>query len=111
MKPVFHPDIEDVAPADAAWFGMACIAQIGVRRAQHELGDTVVLIGAGLLGQLVTQYTRLLGAREIIVIDTAEKRLELARNHGATHTLNMTVDKAKEAVLDLTEGARRRCGL
>lgn len=93
-----------VAPDDATWFGMACIAQIGVRRAAHQLGDAVVIVGAGLLGQLVSQYLRLQGAREIIVIDTAPVRLELARNHGATQVLDMTADKAQGAVFDLTEG-------
>jgi 2-desacetyl-2-hydroxyethyl bacteriochlorophyllide A dehydrogenase len=95
---------EGVAPDDAPWFGMACIAQIGVRRAQHQLGDAVAIIGAGLLGQLVTQYVRLMGAREIIMIDTAPARLELAKQHGATQVLDMTADKAHDAVYDLTDG-------
>lgn len=95
---------DGVAPDDAAWFGMACIAQIGVRRAQHQLGDAVVIIGAGLLGQLVTQYVSLQGAREIIMIDTAPVRLQLAKDHGATHTLAMTADAARDAVYDLTQG-------
>lgn len=94
----------DVAPDDATWFGMACIAQIGVRRAAHVLGDAVVIIGAGLLGQLVTQYVHLMGAREIIVIDTAPARLQLAKNHGATLTLNMNADQARDAIFDLTGG-------
>lgn len=95
---------EGVAPDDASWFGMACIAQIGVRRAAHELGDAVVIVGAGLLGQLVTQYVRLMGAREIIIVDTAPKRLELAKAHGATQTLLTTVGEAHDAVYDLTNG-------
>lgn len=95
---------EGVKPDDAPWFGMGCIAQIGVRRAQHQLGDAVAIIGAGLLGQLVTQYVRLMGAREIIMIDTAPARLELAKQHGATQVLDMTADKAREAVYDLTSG-------
>ena len=95
---------DEIAPDAAAWFGMACIAQIGVRRAAHALGDAVVIIGAGLLGQLVTQYLRLQGAREIIVIDTAPARLQLAKDHGATQTLNMKVGEARAAVYDLTGG-------
>lgn len=95
---------QEVAPDDAPWFGMACIAQIGVRRASHALGDAVVIVGAGLLGQLVTQYVRLMGAREIIVIDTAPARLKLAREHGATLTLDMTADKAHQAVFEATDG-------
>ena len=95
---------DGVSSDDAAWYGMACIAQNGVRRAEHELGDTVVIIGAGLLGQFVTQYVRLMGAREIIVIDPAPRRLEMALEHGATRTLNVPVQQAREAVMEWTQG-------
>lgn len=95
---------DDVAEEDAAWFGLAKITQIGVRRAAHELGDVVVIVGCGLLGQLVTQYVRLAGAREVIVIDTAPARLEMALSHGATHALQMSVADAKPEIEKLTNG-------
>jgi 2-desacetyl-2-hydroxyethyl bacteriochlorophyllide A dehydrogenase len=95
---------EGVSEEDAAWFGLACIVQIGVRRTQHELGDSVVVIGAGLLGQLTVQYLRLSGAKEIIVVDTAQSRLDLAAAHGATRTLAMPVQDVKESVLEATDG-------
>ncbi|HEX9996490.1 MAG TPA: zinc-binding alcohol dehydrogenase [Abditibacterium sp.] len=94
---------ENLSSEQAAWFGMACIAQNGIRRAPHSLGDSVVVVGAGLLGQLVTQYLRLFGAREIIVIDTSQPRLELAKNHGASHVLS-DLGSARETVFDLTRG-------
>ncbi len=97
---VLVPD--GVSSEDAAWFGMATIAQNGVRRAGHELGDNVVIIGAGIFGQLVTQYLRAFGAREIIVIDPATARLELATNHGASRTLE-SLDDAKTAVREWTQ--------
>lgn len=93
-----------VSDEDATWFHLATIVQNGVRRAQHQLGDTVVVIGLGLLGQLVVQYARLLGAQQIIAIDVAEKRLEMARSHGATTILPMGAAEAREHVLALTEG-------
>ncbi|GHO83688.1 zinc-dependent alcohol dehydrogenase [Dictyobacter formicarum] len=93
-----------VSDEDATWFHLATIVQNGVRRAQHQLGDTVAVIGLGLLGQLVVQYARLLGAQQIIAIDVAEKRLEMARSHGAMTILPMGVDQAREHVLALTEG-------
>ena len=99
-----EPIPDGVSDEAATWFGMAYIAQTGVRSAQHELGDAVVIVGAGLLGQLVTQYTRLSGARDVIVIDTAEPRLEMAKAHGATHVLPMGVADAKEQVFELTQG-------
>ena len=98
------PIPDGVSDEEAAWFGLAKITQVGVRRAEHRLGDAVVIIGLGLLGQLVTQYTRASGAREIIAIDTARARLEMARAHGATQTLEMGVQDARDSVMKLTEG-------
>ena len=93
-----------VSDEDAAWMGLGKITQVGVRAAQHVLGDTVVVIGLGLLGQLVVQYARLSGASEVIAIDTAPRRLEMAASHGATHTLRVPAGEAREAVFDLTGG-------
>ena len=93
-----------ISDEEAAWFGMAYIAQVGVHTAKHELGDAGVIVGLGLLGQLVTQYVRNLGAREIIVNDTSEMRLEMAKSHGATHVLKTGVEDARDRVLELTGG-------
>jgi threonine dehydrogenase-like Zn-dependent dehydrogenase len=78
--------------------------QNGVRCAEQKLGETVVIIGLGLLGQLAVQYVRLLGAKLVIAIDLTERRLEMASAHGATVTLAMGVEEAREHVLRLTEG-------
>jgi 2-desacetyl-2-hydroxyethyl bacteriochlorophyllide A dehydrogenase len=94
---------DGVSDEDATWFGLANIVQIGVRRAEHELGDTVVVIGLGLLGQLAVQYTRLSGARDLIAVDTAPARLDMAQAHGATHILKMGVAEARDAVAKLTD--------
>ncbi len=61
----------EVSDDDACWYGMATIAQNAVRRPNPSLGDTVAIIGLGLIGQLLVQYMRLLGARQIFAIDTA----------------------------------------
>ncbi|HVF09768.1 MAG TPA: zinc-binding alcohol dehydrogenase [Abditibacteriaceae bacterium] len=95
---------ETIADEDATWFGLAGIVQNGVRAAEHALGDVVVVVGLGLLGQLVVQYVRLMGAREIIAVDTARPRLEMARTHGATQTLAMGVAEAHDAIQELTGG-------
>lgn len=99
-----NPVPEGVTDEEAAWFGMACIAQIGVRHAEHVLGETVAVVGMGLLGQLVVQYMRLMGASEIIAIDVSAKRLELAQSHGATEALRMNAEQAREEVLRITHG-------
>lgn len=100
-----YPVPDGVSDEEAPWVGLATIVQNGVRRADHKLGDTVVVIGLGLLGQLVVQYVRLLGARQIITVDISEQRLEMARQHGATTTLKMGAEEARQHILNLTDGA------
>jgi len=95
---------DNVSDDEAVWFGIACIVQNGIRRAEHELGDAVVIIGLGLLGQLAVQFARLSGAREIIAIDTAPKRLEFAGAHGATVLLQKPVADVRADILAATGG-------
>jgi 2-desacetyl-2-hydroxyethyl bacteriochlorophyllide A dehydrogenase len=94
----------NVTDDEAIWFGIACIVQNGIRRAEHQLGDNIVVIGLGLLGQLAVQFARLSGAREIIAIDTAPRRLEMARDHGATVFLQKPVSEVSAAILAATHG-------
>lgn len=100
-----YPIPEGISDEEAPWAGLATIVQNGVRCAEQKLGETVVVIGLGLLGQLVVQYVRLLGAQLIIAIDLTERRLAMASAHGATVTLAMGVEEARERVLQLTGGA------
>lgn len=95
---------EHVSDEEAAWATLARTTQLGVRRANLEMGETAVVIGLGLLGQLVTQYIALSGAAQIIAIDTSASRLELARQSGATSTLHLSVADAVERVHELTNG-------
>ncbi len=95
---------DEVNDEDASWFALAMIAQNAVRAARHEMGDNVVVIGAGLLGQLTVEYLRLMGARQIIVVDPAEARLKMAKEHGATTVIAKRVQEARDEILALTDG-------
>lgn len=93
-----------VASEDAAWMPLACITQLGVRRAGLALGESVGVVGLGMLGQLVVQYLALSGARRVVAIDTVASRLDVARAHGATDVLACGAAEAHEPVAQLTEG-------
>jgi len=95
---------DDISYEEAAWFPLAAIVQYGFRHAKLELGETVVVVGLGMLGQLCVQYARLAGAAEVIAIDQSKWRLDLAQNGGATHCLACGVADAVDAVRDITEG-------
>ena len=88
----------------ACWMLLAVTTQLGVRRAELALGESVGVVGLGLLGQLVVQYLAVAGARHIVAIDTVPARLEMARAHGATHTLAMDARAARQAVAELSGG-------
>ena len=94
----------EVNDEDAAWSKLATITQTAVRQAEHTMGDTAVVIGLGPIGQLVTQYLRLLGLSEILVIDQISARLDLAVAHGATAGFKGSAAEAKDFVLEYTHG-------
>jgi len=73
---------QGVAPEHAAFSTVGAIAMQGVRRAEPQLGETSLVIGLGLIGQLVV---RLLGAAGIRVVglDMIEARCQLAEQAGA----------------------------
>jgi L-iditol 2-dehydrogenase len=75
-----------------------------VRRARLELGDDVLIIGAGPMGALLPAWARLNGAGRIVVADLHPARLEIARRLGATHTLNPREADLSAAVAEITEG-------
>lgn len=92
------PVPDGVDMADAAWISLLRVAQNIVRKCQVQMGDTVVIVGQGQVGQLVTQFVRICGAMQIIAIDPMEERLEMSKQSGATHVLSCS---AKDAVSDI----------
>jgi threonine dehydrogenase-like Zn-dependent dehydrogenase len=97
------PDaVDDIA---ATWATLARTTQLGVRRAQLELGESVGVVGLGILGQLVIQYLRVGGARRIVAIDTSAGRLERARLSGATDLVQADAGEAAGQVSAITGGA------
>ena len=96
---------DGITDEQACWTSLACTTQLGVRRAQLELGETAIVVGLGVLGQLVVQYLRVAGARRIIAVDTVDSRLSVAVAGGATHTIPTNVAAAIPVVRDLTGGS------
>jgi 2-desacetyl-2-hydroxyethyl bacteriochlorophyllide A dehydrogenase len=99
-----HPIPAGISAEEATWSVLACTTQLGVRRAQLQLGETVGVIGLGMLGQLVTQYLAVAGARKIIAIDPVQSRLDTAKAHGATHTLALDVAVARPEIEKISGG-------
>ncbi|MFD8151622.1 zinc-binding dehydrogenase [Streptomyces sp. NPDC059720] len=93
---------DSVTDEEAVWFHLATIAQVGVRRAEHRLGDTVAVLGLGPVGQLASQYARVCGAAQVFAVDLSARRTELAVGNGAHTGLTGTAEKARSAILEAT---------
>ena len=60
----------------------------GVDRANVKLGETTMIMGAGTIGLLTLLALKEKGVGEIIVVDINDKKLEIAKKIGCTHTIN-----------------------
>jgi S-(hydroxymethyl)glutathione dehydrogenase / alcohol dehydrogenase len=86
--------------------GCAVITGFGAvtRTARLQPGETVAVIGCGGVGLSAVNGAALAGAERIIAIDTVQSKLDLARELGATDTLNVSNADAVEQVKELTQG-------
>jgi L-iditol 2-dehydrogenase len=66
----------------------------GLRAAELKPGDSVVILGSGIIGLLMIKLARALGAGNIIATDINELRLKAASSYGAEHTLDADRDMA-----------------
>jgi predicted dehydrogenase/threonine dehydrogenase-like Zn-dependent dehydrogenase len=82
---------------------LGAIALQGVRRACPTLGETFVVVGLGVLGQLTAQLLRANGAR-VIGLDLHEDRLQLAADLALEATVQPGRDVEFERVARLTDG-------
>ena len=63
------------------------------------LGEDVLITGAGLIGSMATAICRFAGARNIVVSDISDYRLELAKKMGATMTINPAKGESIEGAI------------
>ena len=98
------PIPDGLTDEEATWGVLAGTTQLAIRRAQLSLGETVGVVGLGMLGQLIVQYLLVSGARKIIAIDTVSSRLDVAKAHGATCVLHSDARAARLQVEEITQG-------
>ncbi|GAB3434196.1 zinc-binding dehydrogenase [Flindersiella endophytica] len=82
---------------------IGAIALNVVLDADIHVGETVAVFGLGVPGQIAAQLARLNGAR-VIAVDTLPARLELARELGASETVDAGSGDVAEQVHALTDG-------
>ena len=107
---------EGVPARSAVFTVLGAIALQGVRKARIELGASVGVLGAGLIGLFATRFAQLSGAYPLVVADLSASRRERALRYGAhkaldlgafleearTHEQRAKPDAGFDAVIDAT---------
>jgi L-iditol 2-dehydrogenase len=104
-----HCVLAGEVPLDLALGEPLACAVNAVELAGIKLGDDVVIVGAGFMGQVVQRLVQLRGPRHVIVADTRDEALDRAASSGATATVkvageSLAEESLAEAVGDLTGG-------
>lgn len=68
-----------------------------------EVGSNLAIFGCGSVGLSALMAAKLSNCKQVIAIDVHENRLELAREFGATHTINAREEDVVQRILDITE--------
>ena len=95
-----------IRPEVAGLLGCGVMAGLGaaLNTAQVSRGDSVAVIGCGGVGDAAVLGARLAGARTIVAVDVDDRKLEWARQFGATHVINSRETDPVEKIRELTEG-------
>src|SRR5207253_7536168 len=99
--------VRDDMPLDrAALVGCGVTTGVGavLNTARVEAGSTVAVYGAGGVGLAAIQGARIAGARMIIAVDVFPKKLETAKELGATHGVDASSTDPVKAIRELTGG-------
>ena len=94
------------SPEVAGLIGCGVMAGLGaaMNTGGVSRGDSVAVFGCGGVGDAAIAGSRLAGAHTIIAVDIDDRKLDIARNFGATHTVNSTNEDPIEAIRGLTGG-------
>ena len=93
-------------PEVAGLIGCGVMAGLGaaMNTGQVSRGDSVAVFGCGGVGDAAIEGSRLAGAHTIIAVDIDDKKLEWAKEFGATHVVDSTKVDPIEAIREITDG-------
>ncbi len=93
-------------PEAAGLVGCGIMAGLGaaINTGGVSRGDSVAVIGCGGVGNAAIAGSRLAGAQTIIAVDVDDRKLEWAKQFGATHTINSRRTEPVQAIRDITGG-------
>ncbi|MFD0712596.1 zinc-binding alcohol dehydrogenase [Paenibacillus sp. GCM10027626] len=98
---------DEIDSREAAFAGIASIAIQGMRQADLRFGETVIVLGLGILGQLAAQIAHA-AAYQVIAVDMLEERCQIAEKAGIPHVCR-SAEEVGGLVHQLTAGKGSDC--
>jgi len=95
---------DGVSFEEATFSTLSCVSINGLRLARPELGEVIVVMGMGIVGQLALQFARLCGPRLLVAVEVSEERLGMIEGMGADATINPAATDAAARLKELTDG-------
>ncbi len=92
-----------IAPQQAVFTRMICVAFTALRISTIELGDMAGVLGLGLVGNFAAQLAGMQGA-EVVALDLSERRVELAAACGVAHPMVISSESLADDVAAVTGG-------
>jgi len=96
---------DGISDEEATFGTLSATVMNSVRLANIKLGESVIIVGVGILGQLACQFSRLCGGFPVIAVDLSRRRLEIAKKLGASATIQPRVEDARQRIMELTRGS------
>jgi S-(hydroxymethyl)mycothiol dehydrogenase len=95
-----------IRPEVAGLLGCGVMAGLGaaLNTAAVRRGETVAVIGCGGVGDAAILGASFAGARTVIAVDVDQRKLDWARQFGATHTVNSRDADVVDTIRELTDG-------
>lgn len=104
------PIPDGVSYEEAAFNHLAATALNAVRRGEVQLGENVVVVGLGVVGQLCCQFARIAGAH-VMGLDRLSMRLDIASKAGVDLAVNVDEEDAVAEAEEFTRGYGMDCGI
>ncbi len=98
------PIPDDVSLMDASLVFIGTFPLAAVRKVAVEVGESAMVVGLGILGQMSVQLLRIAGAAPIIAVNRGEERRLQALKLGADYALNPNEPDFEKRVRELTDG-------
>ena len=95
---------DEVDLLDAAFVFIGTFPLAAVRKVAVEVGESAMVVGLGILGQMSVQLLRIAGAAPVIAVNRGDARRELALKLGADYAFNPNDADFEQKVRELTDG-------